>query len=1533
MTYWSTSAPYGSSSLTTISPTATWQNQAYSNGSVYVYSFSATAGYLYDFSLCSNTEDSYLQIYNATFDLEYSNDDNGPWCSGVPASASWFAPTSGTYYVQISHLSCAGFYNSGNFAYRCIVPCTPACGNTNLGTIAPQTCNPVDASYSAGTIPYWIFYGSAGVTYNFSLGAKTEDSYLRVYDFNCTELASNDDNGPFVNGFAASLSFTCPSSGYYFVSASAYSCNSFSNSGYMTYWATNAVYGNSNLIAISPTTSWQNQAYTNGSLYLYQFTAVAGYVYDFSLCSNTEDSYIRIYNSTYDLLYTNDDNGPWCSGVPSSVSYTAPSTGVYIVEISHLGCSGLNNSGNFAYKTNHPVPVNDNCTAITPTALSVGSSITFNGDNAGGATSDCSLLAWPEVWHAFTTTECADIVIDFCGTTPVRDVGLVLTQCSCSSLTYWYDYNNYNCGDGNYTMYFEDIPAGTYYYPVYSEGSSVGPYTLHVTANASMADPTAVGASPASYCIGGSTTISATPGSEGDQVYWYTGGCGNTYVGSGTSLVVNPVVTTTYYARTYNSSSGCFGHGCTSVTVTVNTPTPSTPLVSTDYVFGSVGTDWNTPANWLYWNGSSYSVPSSLPTTGSNVIITSSASCASIAGASTSGTANCKNITIETGRSLTMTNQTLNVSGNWTNYGTFNCGTGTVNFSGTNQTLTGNTGFYYLRFAGSGIKTLTGGYTYQTTRTADAPFNDIDMIVNSGVTLSIPSGAILKNNNLYGIQISGTVNINGGTVQCAATNGNGSTSNDSWLSGSVLSMSSGILETTVSPGDADFTGATLNISGGSILINDDLWGTGTLNQSGGTIRNSTSGGAFIINGGNLTGGIINAYQYNDINRGLVIAANTTASGSHTTNILSSTSNYTPSVNAGVSARLGNVVVGAGSTLNLGSGASLSLAGSLTINTGITLVANNNNISIAGSWTNNGSFTPGTGTVIFNGTSGTSTITTGGTGAGKQFYNLTINSSNIVDINAVSDYNIQVNNNLTISAANQFNCNGNTMYIGGNWAKTGGQFNRGTGVVYLTGTGKVISGNETIFRNLNISGSYTLQATQLTAMRTSGAGGDITIASGGSLNCQSNSISLEGNWNNDGSFTAGTGLVRFNGSLQQSIQPGSSVFNNVVFINTTAGSADLNIGEPMVINGAATFTSGIAYFSGTGSLTFGSSATSNDGDDDSYVDGLVAKTGTTAFTFPVGDGIVWAPVRVSAPVSSATITAQYNFVAPELNWSAAYMCNESLMQYTSGVENWNLTTTGPTPSVTLYWKNGTRSGITNLSDLAVAHFNGSCWEYLEGSTAGNVSSGSITSTIPFTSYSPVSFGSKRRINPLPVELINFNATCNSGVVNINWQTASETNNEKFIIERSVNSVDFVEIGEVKGAGNSNVHNDYSYIDNYHDGGQRYYRLKQTDFNGKFEYSDIVVVTCKGNDEFSPELSAHPNPFNTELIVSGTNIPSESAMLIVEDVLGKAILSKDIPVNSGSFIVQLQMTDLPPAVYFIKVISQGYSKTIKVVKEQD
>ncbi|MEW5924013.1 MAG: GEVED domain-containing protein, partial [Candidatus Zixiibacteriota bacterium] len=140
-------------------------------------------------------------------------------------------------------------------------------------------------------------------------------------------------------------------------------------------------------------------------------------------------------------------------------------------------------------------PANDLCDDVTPTTLTMGVTTTFTGDNTN-ATNEC-----PEMfddnghaWEAFTTTGMSNVVIDYCGTSPSFDlVYVILMQgCPCggaSTFTYASSTNWDLCGgDGNVTMYFNCLPAGTYYIPVlsshpsYPTSYSEGPYTINVIA-------------------------------------------------------------------------------------------------------------------------------------------------------------------------------------------------------------------------------------------------------------------------------------------------------------------------------------------------------------------------------------------------------------------------------------------------------------------------------------------------------------------------------------------------------------------------------------------------------------------------------------------------------------------------------------------------------------------------------------------------------------------------------------------------------------------------------------------------------------------------------------------------------------------------------------------------------------------------------------------------------------------------------------------------------------------------------------------
>ena len=111
----------------------------------------------------------------------------------------------------------------------------------------------------------------------------------------------------------------------------------------------------------------------------------------------------------------------------------------------------------------------------------------------------------------------------------------------------------------------------------------------------------------------------------------------------------------------------------------------------------------------------------------------------------------------------------------------------------------------------------------------------------------------------------------------------------------------------------------------------------------------------------------------------------------------------------------------------------------------------------------------------------------------------------------------------------------------------------------------------------------------------------------------------------------------------------------------------------------------------------------------------------------------------------------------------------------------------------------------------------------------------------TDYFTIS-SSSSPATPLPIELLYFNAQCETSNTKLIWATASETNNDYFSVEKSHDGSTFENIGNVAGAGFSNTLLPYSLIDDNPYSDITYYRLKQTDFNGNFTYSDIISSSC-------------------------------------------------------------------------------------------
>ncbi len=159
-------------------------------------------------------------------------------------------------------------------------------------------------------------------------------------------------------------------------------------------------------------------------------------------------------------------------------------------------------------------------------------------------------------------------------------------------------------------------------------------------------------------------------------------------------------------------------------------------------------------------------------------------------------------------------------------------------------------------------------------------------------------------------------------------------------------------------------------------------------------------------------------------------------------------------------------------------------------------------------------------------------------------------------------------------------------------------------------------------------------------------------------------------------------------------------------------------------------------------------------------------------------------------------------------------------------------------------------------------------------------GTVVSSAAVTSFSPFTLASITAANPLPVKLISFDVSLTKNNVWLSWKTETEINNDFFTIERSSDYKNWEPIKKVTGAGNSNYTLSYSTVDQNPLEGISYYRLKQTDFNGEFSYSDIQVI----NNKEINEISVYPNPVKNTLYISNLcndciiNVFSTSGQLI-------------------------------------------------------
>ena len=774
-----------------------------------------------------------------------------------------------------------------------------------------------------------------------------------------------------------------------------------------------------------------------------------------------------------------------------------------------------------------------------------------------------------------------------------------------------------------------------------------------------------------------------------------------------------------------------------------------------------------------------------------------------------------KDVQIDNLATLAGTNATtINVSGSWTNNGTFTANGNTVNFNGTaTQAIGGSSSTIFNNLTinnGTGV-TLGNNATVGGTLTLTAG------ALGVGTNTLTLNGAVSATGGSLTSGITGTIiynqGSNGQATVLAANYGNLTFSN---FNKTLASSGTIGIAGTFTPGSAashTIAGSTINFNGSggqtipafnyNNLTSSDV-GARMLASSG----NIRIAGLFTPGGNTytITGSTV---EYNGS------SAQTLPAGFATYN------NLTLNNTAGTTGFAG-LTVQALLRVQAGTFTSSSTYKDVQIDSGATLAASaGSTINVSGNWTNNGTFTANNGAVNFNGSlaqaiSGSSTTT---------FNNLTINNSAGVSLSAdiainatltlqagplaIASRTLTLNNAISIASGSfTSNANGTVNYnqssIGQNIApgnygnlifsnfqktlpssgivKIAGTFTTGAGGGHtLTGStvefngaaAQTLPSNFTTYNNLTLNNTagatgfaglivQNLIRVQAGTFTTSSSFKDVQIDNGATLAAiAASTINISGNWTNSGTFNPNTGTVNFNGSVAQSIS-GATTLNNLTVNN--AGGVTINADD--TVNGILTLTNGNVDV-GANTLALGASATINR--TTGHVLGNLRKTFSSigAFVYTVGTANGYSPADVNVTAGTGNLTVKaVQGPQPVLD------PDKSLQRY------WALSGSGITTNLTFHYLDGDVVG--NEAIYRLIRVSGSTASIFPASPLTVDPATNIAFTTGVQSFSDWTAGEPAL--PTAVELESVTATGYDGGTLLQWQTGSEVNNLGFNLYR-------------------------------------------------------------------------------------------------------------------------------------------------------
>lgn len=835
--------------------------------------------------------------------------------------------------------------------------------------------------------------------------------------------------------------------------------------------------------------------------------------------------------------------------------------------------------------------------------------------------------------------------------------------------------------------------------------------------------------------------------------------------------------------------------------------------------------------------------------------------------------------------------------------------------------------YYYSRKNGNWNDAATGDGTWSYTiggagPSCDCvPFSYGYAVVSPGQAVSVNVPASIEYADINtGATLNGTAAFTVTKDLTTAGSGNFAPTAGSWAISRNLTMagtgSSSLSSNSFVTGNLNIgAGTLLTMNGGAgLTVTGNLVVNGTLALGTSTLTlDGTSGKTIAGSGGaaNITGagGVINVTTGN---KAILAGTNLTI--------------------APTFAIVGTITVSNNGTINLSGNLTGSVPGSTWANEGGSSLNAGGTILSTGTF--DGSFIPNT--VNYNGAGGQSIKIPSST-----YYNLICSTSGTKTFATAGT--ISVTNLLTLQDAAVLDVAGNTLsgvagltMTGTSELRLATNITASPGLPQLTGVytlagGTIIfnrAGNQEI-RTLNGPAPAAYYNVEFANSGTKSLSGPITIQnnltiSGSArldVSTSNYDVTISGDWNvtstNANPFAERNGTVLFNGIASQAVttvlSAGESFFNLTI---NNIGTTGVTMNSAASVASSLILTDGLVFTTAANLLTMMAGSSVSSVSNNSFVSGPVAKTGSTDFTFPVGKEAKYRPILITSLSGSETFTAEYFHIDPNVVPYDVTL-KDGTLNHISRAEYWTLNRAAAINAlVTLSWDSYS-GGMDNLTDIRVARWDGALWrDHGNGGTTGSVDpgTGTVITTALVSAFSPFTLASSSVSNPLPVELLNFEAKPNINIVDITWRTASEISSDYFSVERSADGANFEEAGRVEAAGNSSVINNYYAVDQEPLEGISYYRLKQTDMNGQYTYSQIEQIFFQQTG--CDALIIYPNPATDKFQMRFQSPREGEILVVVLDILGNEQFSKIAVLSQTNNVIAVDTgKKLKPGMYAI------------------